>query len=235
VNVCGSRNIWPCAEISTSSVLGDGDDEIETLGLLEADELTDVLGLSDMELETLTDGESEMLVLGLLLTLLLLLSLGDELMLTLTELLTESLTLTLTLLETESLTLTDGDELRDDEPIDATNTGPTMGAKSSVRACVRNGTPQAPAVCVLSALVEDEAEDEIDDETDEDADELTDVLGDELADDAISSKATSSIIGAELVQPVEVQVSAVSVATRVCTWMVIAAASFWLRRSNCSA
>jgi hypothetical protein len=234
VNVAGIRNCWPPDEIRTSSLLGEGDDETLALGLTEELTLleTDDEGESEMELETLedaeseieletlTDGESEMLVLGLTELdtetemLLLTLSLGDE------------LTLLLMLELTLSLTLTEGDELSDDEPIAATNTGPTIGAYRSVRACVRNGTPHAPAVCVSSALVDDETDELIDELTDELALELIDDDGDELADEAISSNATNSIMGALFVQPVEVQVSAVRVATRVCTWVVMAAASF---------
>jgi hypothetical protein len=166
VNVCGSRNCWPWAEIRTSSLLGEGDDDTLVLGL--TDELTLLLtddeaeseieletlddGDDEMELETLTEGESEMLVLGLTELegeseiLLLTLSLGDELMLTLTE----ELAL--------SLTLLDGDELSDVEPIDATNTGPIMGENRIVLTCVRNGTPVAPVVWYGSVLGDDDTE-----------------------------------------------------------------------------
>jgi hypothetical protein len=149
VNVCGSRNCWPWAEIRTSSLLGEGDDDTLVLGL--TDELTLLLtddeaeseieletlddGDDEMELETLTEGESEMLVLGL-----------TELMLTLTE----ELAL--------SLTLLDGDELSDVEPIDATNTGPIMGENRIVLTCVRNGTPVAPVVWYGSVLGDDDTE-----------------------------------------------------------------------------
>jgi hypothetical protein len=234
VKVAGIRNCWPPYEIRTSSLLGEGDDETLALGLtdeltlletdddgeleMELETLDD--GESETDVETLTDGESDTLVLGLTELdgesemLVLTLTLGDELMLL--------LTLELTL----SLTLTDGDELSDDDPIDATSTGPTIGANRIVRACVRNGTPHAPAVCVSSALVDDETDELMDELTDDEADELTETLGDELADEAISSNATNSMMGALFVQPVEVQVSAVRVATRVCTWVVMAAASF---------
>jgi hypothetical protein len=81
-----------------------------------------------------------------------------------------------------------------------------------------------------------DADDEIDvdGDTELDADDEMELDGEDEAELATSSNATSNMMGAVVVQPVDVQVSAVSVAMRVCTCVVMAAASFWLRRSCCS-
>jgi hypothetical protein len=105
-----------------------------------------------------------------------------------------------------------------------------MGANRSVRTCVRNGTPDAPTLCTGAELGEGEGETdgetELLGETDAEGDTLALGLTDADADETVSSNATSSMIGAVVVQPVDAQVSPVRVATRVCTWVVMAAASF---------
>jgi hypothetical protein len=182
-----------------------------------------------------TDGEVD----GELLILLLMLELGDD------E--TDD--------EAELLGLVDGPIRAKASSDTCANDKSGSGFRMNIVSICAPGRFSGPALALLETELETDDEAELlglldgDDEVELDAEDEIDVDGDtelEIEDDAeldgedetelaTSSNATSSAIGAVVVQPVDVQVSAVSVAIRVCTCVVMAAASFWLRRSCCSA